>query len=153
MLLPAMGCQLNETLLPVYNILSGKANQIPDPIGSASYVDVRDVASIHLWVYENPVKTNGQRYIAAAGCGPPQGIADILRKKYKVTKIEGQITVGVPGEGYIGYNKETGEIPAVSYLPEHSRPSGQKAETETGIKWISFVQSISDTADILEALL
>ena len=152
-MLPASGSQLNMTLLPIYNILSGTAKEIPPKIGSGGYVDVRDVATIHLWAYENPEKANGERYIASAGYGPPQGGADILRKKYEGTKIAEKILVGVPGAGYIGYNKETGEVANVEYPPENARPNGKKAEKAAGIKYIPFTQSVIDTAVAMEPLL
>jgi nucleoside-diphosphate-sugar epimerase len=151
--LPASGSQLGASLSIVYNVFSGTAKVIPNKIGSGSFVDVRDVAFLHIWAYEHPEEANGQRYIAAASYGPPQGIADILRKKYEGTKIAENITIGVPGNDYQGYNKETGEVDFVEYLPESPRPSGKKAEEATGIKWIPFKQSVIDTAEALEALL
>ncbi|KIM99734.1 hypothetical protein OIDMADRAFT_104659 [Oidiodendron maius Zn] len=151
--LPASGSQLGESMLLEYNVFSGTAKVIPDKIGTGSFVDVRDVAFLHIWAYEHPEEANGERYIAAASYGPLQGIADILRKKYEGTKIAENITIGVPGNDYQGYNKETGEVDFVEYLPESPRPSGKKAEEVTGIKWIPFKQSVIDTATALEALL
>lgn len=116
-------------------------------------MDVRDVGAVHLWAYENPAKANGERYIAVASCGPPQAAADILRKKYEGTERAEKILVGEPGSGYIGYNKETGEVGDVEYEPEAIRPSGKKAEQATGIKWIPFKQSLDDTVAAIEPLL
>lgn len=151
--LPSSGSGLNETLKPIYDILSGAASGIPLKIGSGSFVDVRDVARVHIWVYEHPEVANGERYIAATSFGPPQGIADILRYEYKGTKFAEKILVGTPGEGYAGYNKETGEVVDVDYLPEFARPSGKKAETAIGLKWIPFKQSVIESAKALEPLL
>lgn len=144
---------MNETLKPVYNLLSGKAKNIEANIGSGSFVDVRDVAKMHLWAFENAAKSDGERYIACKGFGPVQAAADILHEKYKDTKIGERIVVGNPGEGYLGYNKETRTVDDVVYLPAKPQVSGKKAERVMGIKWISFKQSINDTADVLEALL
>jgi hypothetical protein len=152
-ILPASGSQLNETLVPIYKILSGTGTSFPTAIGSGSFVDVRDEATVHVWAYENAAKANGERYITVASCGPPQAVADILRKKYEGTEREEKILVGDPGSGYVGYNKETGEVGTVEYEPESGRPSGKKAEEAAGIKWIPFKQSLSDTVDALQPLL
>ena len=153
MVLPASGPELNETLLPVYKLLSGTAREIPQNIGSGSFVDVRDVAAIHIWVYENSEQADGERYIACAGYGPYQAAADILHQKYRGTRTAEKIVVGTPGEGYLGFNKETGDVDVVAYPPGVTQASGKKAEREVGFKYITFQQSISDTADVLEALL
>jgi nucleoside-diphosphate-sugar epimerase len=151
--LPNSGSELNETLRPIYNILSGSASTLPANIGSASFVDVRDVAFIHVWALENPSLADGERYIACAGYGPNQAVADILRGKYKGTNIAEKIIVGTPGEGYEGFDKKSGRVERVGYLPEHVQISGKKAERETGMTYISFQQSISNTAEVLEKLL
>ena len=108
---------------------------------------------MHIWAFENAAKSDGERYIACKGFGPVQAAADILHEKYKDTKIGERIVVGNPGEGYLGYNKETKTVDDVVYLPAKPQVSGKKAERVMGIKWISFKQSINDTADVLETLL
>ncbi|TVY35157.1 putative NADPH-dependent methylglyoxal reductase [Lachnellula subtilissima] len=138
--------KLNETLVPLYSILSGTAKSIPPKIGSGSFVDVRDVAYEHLWAYENSSEADGQRYIACEGFGPSQAIADILRYAYKGTAIAEKISVGVLGEGYLGFDKETGDVSDVKYLPGTVRVDGSKAEREMGFKYITFKQSVLDTA-------
>lgn len=154
LVLAANPAHINFTLQPVYGILSGTSKEIPPKIGSGSYVDVRDVATLHVWVFEHSNEANGERYIAAAGHGPPQGISDILRIEYKGTKIAEKITVGNPGHDYLGYNKETGEVDdQPDYLPESTRPSGKKAAEAAGIKWIPFKQSVIESAKMFEAYL
>jgi nucleoside-diphosphate-sugar epimerase len=151
--LPATGAQLNETILPIFNILSGIAETIPPNIGSGSFVDVRDVAYIHTWAFEHPEVADGERYIACEGFGPLQGAADILRWKYKGTEIEGKITVGEPGTGYVGFNAETGEVKIVEYLPSKPKISGEKVARTMGLRYISYPKSVEETADVLKALL
>lgn len=153
LILPSSGSQLNATLQPIYNILSGSVTEIPPKIGSGSYVDVRDVAALHVWAYEHPEKANGERYIACSGFGPPQAAADILHKNYKGTKIADNIPVGSPGKDYIGYNNKTGEVSNVQFPPEYPRPVGTKAERVIGIQWVPFTQSVVETAKVLEPLL
>ena len=108
---------------------------------------------MHIWAYENPSKADGERFIACEGFGPPQAIADILREEYKGTKIGEKIPVGETGVGYVGYNKETGQVDDINYLPGRIQVSGKKAEKVMGLRWISFQKSVIDTAKALEALL
>lgn len=58
--------QLNETLRPVWALYAGEAKAIPPPIGMASYIDVRDVAALHIWAALHPDQSNGQRYLVSA---------------------------------------------------------------------------------------
>ncbi|KAL3427477.1 nad dependent epimerase [Phlyctema vagabunda] len=144
----ATASSLNETLKPVFEILSGASETLPPPIGSASYVDVRDVALIHLWAYENPQKANGERYLASGGYCPPQVIADILS-----TSGWEHTTKGVPGEGYIGYNAASGSVDRIEYPEAQYKLDGRKAEAEMGFTYISAKDSIRDTAEALKVLL
>jgi nucleoside-diphosphate-sugar epimerase len=152
-ILPSSGSKLNETLRPIYTILSGSSETLPPNIGSGSFVDVRDVAFIHLWAFENPSKADGERYIACGGFGPNQAAADILYERYKGTKVGERIIRGTPGEGYVGFDKEGERVEKVRYLPGKVQISGKKAEREIGVQYISFQKSISDTAEALEKLL
>jgi nucleoside-diphosphate-sugar epimerase len=140
---------LNETLAPLFSVFSGQA--VPPPIGSGSFVDVRDVAYAHVWALEHPKEVNGERYITAAGKGTPQAAADILRAHYKGTAIGERISVGEPGNGYIGYDKETGLVKKVEYLPGDSSFDGSKAERVMGFKYRPFEQAVIDTAKAFEA--
>ena len=141
------------TLRPIYDVLSGALGTVPANLGSGSFVDVRDVALIHLWALENPSKADGQRYIANGGFGPYQAAADVLHLKYKGQDIAKKIPIGERGEGYIGYNKETGVVEKVDYLPNRPKLNGSKAATATGLDYISFQKSVEDSAVVLEKLL
>ena len=68
---PASLAGLNATLLPVWNIYSGEAKTVPPGLGASSYIDVRDVARLHIWCMEHPSESCGQRYIATNGRGTP----------------------------------------------------------------------------------
>jgi nucleoside-diphosphate-sugar epimerase len=151
--LPSSPSKLNETLRPLFDLFSGKAKEIGGPIGTGSFVDVRDVAFMHVWAYENPSKSNGERYIACEGFGPLQAASDVLRRQYEGTAIASKIAVGKPGEGYIGYNKDTKLVEKVKYPPGKFRVDGGKAEVEMGFRYITFPQSVIDTAKVLERLL
>lgn len=107
----------------------------------------------HVWAYEHSSEADGQRYIACQGFGPTQAITDILRLAYKGTATGEKIAVGNPGEGYDGFNKSTGEVDEVSYPAGKVRVDGSKAEKAMGFKYITFKQSVLDTAKALEPLL
>ena len=151
--LPSSGSQLNETLRPLFSILSGSAKEVGPNIGSGGFVDVRDVAFLHIRAYENASKANGERFCACQGFGPLQAVADILRREYKGTSIGEKIPVGDPGKGYQGYDESTGKIVGLDYEEGKSRVDGGKAERVTGLKYIDFEKSVLDTAKVLEALL
>lgn len=126
---------------------------MPPNIGSGGYVDVRDVARIHLWAYEHPDVADGERYIGCQGFGPTQALADIIRQEYAGTKIGEKVTKGEPGNGYQGFNKETGKVEYVSWAKGGVQVDGSKAEQAIGQKYIGFPQSVIETAKAFEALL
>lgn len=143
----------NETLMPIWNAFSGTAKVIGPNIGSGSFVDVRDVAFMHVWAFEHPDKSDGERYIACQGFGPMQAVHDILRQGYKGTPIAENIALGNPGENYLGYNRETGEVGDIKFPPGRVRVDGSKAAKEMGFKYIPFQESVMDTAKAMESLL
>jgi nucleoside-diphosphate-sugar epimerase len=144
---PSSPSKLNTTLLPIYNIFTG--GLIPPSISSGFFIDVRDVAFIHLWAYEHPGIANGERYVACHGYGPPQAAADILREAYPDRRDI--IQVGKPGEGYIGY--ENGVVKEVKSLPDKFSVSGEKAERVIGFKTRTFKESLLETAKVMEQYL
>lgn len=141
--------KLNTTLEPTYQIFNGGA--IPAGLGSNSFVDVRDVAFLHLWAYEHPKEADGERFIASSGYGPPQATADVLREAYPDRRHI--IQAGKPGEGYVGFNKETGVVERVEYPAGRIRVSGAKAEKATGMKFREFKESLLETAKAMERYL
>jgi nucleoside-diphosphate-sugar epimerase len=144
---PSSPSKLNTTLIPTYNIFKG--DPIPASIGSGSFVDVRDVALVHMWAYEHSDIANGERYIACQGYGPPQATADVLREAYPDRRDV--IQAGMPGEGYIGY--ENGVVKEVKFLEGRVSVSGQKAERVMGIKFRTFKESLLETAKFMEMYL
>ncbi|KAL6242604.1 hypothetical protein RBB50_010250 [Rhinocladiella similis] len=129
---------LNETLLPVWRIWSGDKT-LPPQIGGAGYIDVRDVARMHVWAMEHPDQSNGQRYLVANGKAPPQAAADLLRAKFP----DRDIVVGSPGQGYRpeDYWFVEGESSLVS----------TKAYKALGVdRFISYDKSILDTVEAFE---
>ncbi|TGO81552.1 hypothetical protein BPOR_1107g00010 [Botrytis porri] len=154
--LPETGEKLNESLKPIYNMHSGATKTVSPATDTGCSVEVRDVAYMHIWAYEHPEKSDGERYIACLGTGPPQAQADILREYFKEKgdeKALEKIVVGNPGEGYVGYNKETGKVESVEWAPERPRVSGEKAQREMGFRFRSFKESVINTAEALRPLL
>ena len=45
---------LKSTLKPVWQIFSGAATEVPPGIGYMAYIDVREVAALHVWCLEHP---------------------------------------------------------------------------------------------------
>lgn len=146
-ILPSSPSKLNVTLKPVWALFSGESKTVPEPVlGVGAFVDVRDVAQAHLWAYENHEAADGERYITAAGLGPAQAMADILREGYP--DRHDVIPLGKPGKGYDGYGKGY-----VGYLPEHVQACGEKAERVMGFNYIDFKTSVLDTAKTFEKFL
>jgi len=144
---PSSSDKLNTTLLPTYSIFTG--GPIPPSIGSGSFIDVRDVALLHLWAYEHAETANGERYIACNGYAPSQATADILREAYPERRHI--IQVGKPGDGYVGY--EDGVVRAVEYPPGRIRVSGEKAQRAMGVRFRGFKESLLETARVMERYL
>jgi len=135
---PASPDKLNETLLPIWRIYAGEVETMPPQIGGAGYIDVRDVARMHVWAAEHHAESNGQRYLLANGKAPPQAAADLLRERYP----ERGILVGEPGKGYTSdYWFVKGETSLVS----------TKALNALGLEsFTSYDRSILDTVEAFE---
>jgi nucleoside-diphosphate-sugar epimerase len=131
---------LNTTLLPIWNIYSGATGpaNMPPQIGGAGYIDVRDVARMHVWAAEHPAQSNGQRYILSNGKAPPQAAADLLRKTFP----ERDIIVGEPGKGY---------TPDYWFVAGEASTVATKAYQALGVeRFIPYDQSILDTVAAFE---
>ena len=131
---------MNETLKPIWIVFSGQSptGTVPQAIGSASYIDIRDTAAMHVWAAEHPTEANGQRYLLVNGRGTPQAAADILRKAYPNRK---EILVGEPGSDYEegwGWPKDGQSF------------NGEKSKKALGRDFIKYDQSVLDTAKVFE---
>lgn len=139
---PATASALSASVHPIWELFSGQATEIPPGSGLNDYIDVRDIAKIHLWCTENSDQTDGKRYIASAGLGPPQAIADILRTAYP--ERESIIPRGFPGRGY---RSDFG------FPVKNRKYHGINAAEVVGMQYITYDQSIVDTAKFLERYL
>ena len=141
---PESSDDLPESLKPLYKVWAGASEDMPPPIGTSSYIDVRDVAEMHLWAALNPQEANGQRYIASAGYGPAQAFADILRKRYVE---DSTIMKGTPGKGYNKGIDWCGRETPVWYPPERPQLCGKKIVEDMGMWLRTLEESIVDTVE------
>jgi len=129
------------TLAPIWAIFFGATTEIPPGIGPFCYIDVCDVAAIHIWCIEHPSEAANQRYISVNGRGPPQAAADILRKAYPNHKM---IPVGKPESDYLkeyGYGEDKMSFDSSKMVKALRRPM------------IGFEKSILNTAKVFERYL
>ncbi|KAG9026353.1 methylglyoxal reductase (NADPH-dependent) gre2 [Tulasnella sp. JGI-2019a] len=78
-----------------------------DLLGAAgSWVDVRDLASIHAWALSNPA-AGGERFIACAGAYTMQGVLDVLHKE-KPGRTD--VPIGTPGKPTPGRTELDGVV-------------------------------------------
>lgn len=136
---PSSPTNLNETLKPVWGLFSGSVTTIPPAIGSAGYIDVRDVSAMHVWATEHPKQANGQRYLMAKGRGVPQAIADILRRRFPERK--GVMPEGTPGEGY---------VPGYDWPEGGARLDMEPAKQALGREMVGFEESVLDTVAMFQ---
>jgi len=140
--LPSGPKRLNDSLSPVWTVFSGE--DIPPAFGSASCVDVRDVADLHVWAATHPKEAGNQRYLLSAGRGTPQAIADILRAAYPDRRDI--IKEGTPGEGYEKDYRYKADGVGQTFF-------STKAEAALGRKLRAFDESILDSVKCMESWL
>lgn len=134
--------KLNETLIGVWEIWSGRSKEegkLPPQIGGASYIDVRDVAAMHIWCMEHPGQSGGERYLMTNGKAPPQGMADVMRDVLfkDDPKVKDRIIVGQPGTGWVDGFGWPSDEPSVK---------ATKAYKAMGVeKFRGYEESILDT--------
>jgi nucleoside-diphosphate-sugar epimerase len=128
---------INETVRPVWNVLSGSDG--PGAIGEGIIVDVRDVARLFVFAVDHPEIAKNERYLAVGSAGPHQAVVDILREAYPERRA--LIKEGTPGAGY---------------RPDFDikwKVDASKAEKATGQKFIGFKDSILAAAKTFERYL
>lgn len=73
--------------------------EIPPVFGAGCYIDVRDIARMHLWTALHPADADGKRYLMAAGRGSTQAAVDLFHKN--LPERSEKMKKGNPGEGYV----------------------------------------------------
>lgn len=139
---PATASGLSATLWAIWEILSGSGTSALPGFGTHGFVDVRDVAKIHMWCMEHLSQSIDKRIRASAGVEHPQGVVNILRQAYP--EREDLILQKKAGKGY---------LPDIGRIRERGFVNGVQASSMAGIKYIPFKQSILETAKVLERYL
>ena len=139
---PATASALGATLRPIWEILSGSGTSALPGFGTHGFVDVRDVAWIHIWCMEHPSQSSDKRIRASAGLERPQGVVDTLRQAYP--ERQDVIPQKEPGKGY---------LPDTVLIREKPFVNGVQASQLVAMKYIPYKQSILETAKVLERYL
>ena len=136
---PATASALNASLRPIWDILAGYGTGALASFGTHSFVDVRDVARIHLWCMEHPNQSSDKRIRAAVGLEPPQVVVDILRQAY-------------PERDDIILQRKTGrrDLPHSVLIEGGTFVNGVQASQLATMKYMPLKQSILDTAKVME---
>lgn len=159
-LLPSSPAQLNTTLLPIWWLYSNTSpgGVIPPQIGGATWIDVRDVAALHVWAATHPEEARGRRFLATSGKAPPQAVADLLRREFP----DRVVLRGEPGSGYVVPQWRDGEGEgrwSGGYGWEPEEEGGQSSDAVRmrevlggeGWRFHGFEECVLDTVRVLEA--
>jgi nucleoside-diphosphate-sugar epimerase len=140
-MLPKKADDLNGTIKPIWKVLSGEIVEVPEKVGSGTYVDVRDLAKICWWCLENAGMVDGKRIVAIAGQAEPEVLVRSLWTKYKD---------GVEDYEEVDSGDKIGSADHVVRIPKFDT---RLAEEAVGGKWISYRKTVLDTARMLERYL
>ena len=127
---------INGTIKPIWEVLSGENRGLPRIIGTGFWVDVRDLVAICCALMESSKKPeiDRKRLIVVAGKEDPSVAARVLLEKYskrlrhlQVSERDGDVEVG----GVMTFDVKD-------------------AEGLLGRTWMSYEKSVLDTAEALE---
>ena len=127
--------KLNTSNQRIRDSMAGKFQEEYPPGGPYIYVDVRDLALLHVKGMEE-AKAGDQRYFVTAGYFNGKLIVDAIRKNFPEYKDE--LTKDQSGDGY----------------PEGGvyKINNKKASELLGREWIPIEKSVSDTVKSLKAI-
>ena len=120
---------LGSTVASFYDIMNGSTQDIP-PDQFCVFVDVRDIATMHLRAYEDE-KAAGQRFLGYSGMFAWQEVCDILRKTFP--ELKGKVPLGSPG----------------AKLPHMYQGDSSKARMELQMEFRGLEECVVDTAKYL----
>ncbi|KZT50670.1 NAD(P)-binding protein [Calocera cornea HHB12733] len=121
---------LNTSADEVWKLMNGSCHTVPPNVVPV-WIDVRDVARMHVAALSNPLAAN-QRYITVAGVFTNSQIAHILRQAYPDLAAQGRIP---PSDN--------------DFPPEQYDADSSKALRDFDAHWVGFDQSVKDTAEEL----
>jgi NADPH-dependent methylglyoxal reductase len=86
---------LNHSTKVIYELIDGSKDEVP-ATDFAGFVDVRDVAAMHISALETPAAA-GERFIASSGRWNYQTAVDIIRDEFP--NLADKVPNGTPGSG------------------------------------------------------
>ncbi|KAL8729112.1 MAG: hypothetical protein Q9166_004943 [cf. Caloplaca sp. 2 TL-2023] len=150
--------QLNQTLKPVWLMISGQLGHIPRPIPNSAFISLHDVSKMHIYAALNPRICNSHRYLLAAGRAPPQALADVIRKTRP--QWRNRIPEGKPGEGYVqgsyGWMEGSTSIDcsrakeALGFSKCEGEGDGEGGKGGKGKDWMGWEEGVEMTVKKLE---
>lgn len=127
--------ELNGTIKPIWEVLSGECRGLPRQVGSGMFVDVRDLVDVCWGLVE--MKGEGKRVIVVGGRAEMKVMARVLSGRYP--ERLGHLKALLGGDVEV---EDTG----LTFDTE-------EAEIVLGRPWTSYEKSVSDTAAVLERYL
>lgn len=124
---------LNTTMQTLRNFLDSKSQDVPES-GIPLYVDVRDAAKAHIAAIERLDQSANKRWLITAGFYTHQDFIDIARQK--LPKYATRLPKGTPGAG-------------AKTVANFARYDTVKSNTESGLKYIPFERTVTDTFEFL----
>jgi nucleoside-diphosphate-sugar epimerase len=118
---------LNTSSADIYRLIDGSEKDVPDT-GIPAWVDVRDLAEVHVLAYEKP-EAAGQRYFTVSGRYTYQQICDTIRMQFPEKRA--LVPEGTPG----------------AKGPDVYQVDNSKVRKELGINFRSLETSIRDQVE------
>jgi nucleoside-diphosphate-sugar epimerase len=137
-LFPEKAEDVNGTIKPIWEVLSGEDIGVPRVVGSGCFVNVRDLVGICGWCMENGGGVDGKRVVVVAGRGDPEAMASVLYEKYPERLKHLKYLARDDGKGI--------KVEWPTY-------DTKDAEMALGRPWINYEKSVLDTAESLERYL
>lgn len=138
---PPLDAQFGSSLGLVRRILAGKDPMMP-ALGFP-FVDVRDVAEMHLRALQRP-ETAGRRYLATSQSIWLAEAGRLLKEAYPDRRVPTRTAPTIVVRLLSLFDREMrAAVPLLGKMP---RASGARAEAEMGMRFIPVDQSLRDTA-------
>ena len=129
---------INGTIKPIWEVVSGKNKRLPRKVGTGMFVDVRDLVGVCAGLaVVGGMELDGKRVIVVAGKGDPLAMVKALWEKYP---------------------KRLGHLDCIvrdGVVEEEAVPTfdTRDAKKLLGKGWTGYERSVRDTAESLERYL
>lgn len=141
---PPLDRNYGDSIRLIRRVLRGKDPLLPD--FALSWVDVRDVAEVHLRLVQRP-ETAGRRHIATAGTLSLPEVARVLKSAHPDRRIPTGTAPNLAIRVMALFDPSVREV--VNELGWRVRLSAARAETDLGMRFISAEGAIRATGDWL----